>query len=139
MSDNINHPEHYNQNGIECIDVIAAALGAEGLKAFCVGNALKYIYRHEHKGKPEEDIKKAIWYLNKWLDVSRETTDNYPVKCSCGLYPTYGSGGDLYFVECSKCKKAVYRQNLQEAIQTWNRLQMGCPFDESGEVNNENN
>ena len=56
MSDNINHPEHYNQNGIECIDVIEAAIGTDGCAAFCIGNALKYIYRHKHKGTAIDDI-----------------------------------------------------------------------------------
>ncbi len=29
------------------------------------GSAIKYIWRHEHKGKPIEDLDKAIWFLNK--------------------------------------------------------------------------
>ena len=66
-TDMVNHPPHYKSaNGIECIDAIEAAV--EGLDAFagyCVGNAMKYIWRHNKKGKPVEDISKAIWYLNK--------------------------------------------------------------------------
>ena len=80
MADKINHPDYYNNNGIECIECICAALGDDGAAEFCIGNALKYIYRHKYKGTPVFDIKKAIWYLNKWLtltefinhDVSRE-------------------------------------------------------------------
>ena len=29
------------------------------------GSAVKYIWRHEHKGKPIEDLEKAIWFLNR--------------------------------------------------------------------------
>ena len=35
----VNHPEHYNQNGIECFDVISAFFGKEALEDFCLGNA----------------------------------------------------------------------------------------------------
>ena len=65
--DNINHPPHYNSSKaicecgrkIECIDVTRHF-------GFNLGNALKYIWRNEHKNGAE-DIKKAIWYLNDYL------------------------------------------------------------------------
>jgi hypothetical protein len=63
MSDNVNRPAHYNTGGIETIDAIREALGDEGFKAMCRGNALKYIWRAPHKGREAEDYKKAIWYL----------------------------------------------------------------------------
>ena len=54
----VDHPLHYNQGRFEVIDVIEDwGLG------FCAGNAVKYIARHKHKGKPLEDLKKAKWYL----------------------------------------------------------------------------
>lgn len=58
----VNHPSHYNQGKIEVIDFIED----QGL-GFHDGNALKYICRHRHKGKPIEDIKKAMWYLERLL------------------------------------------------------------------------
>ena len=77
MSDNINHPAHYNQNGIECIEVIRAAIGDSGTADFCMGCAIKYLYRARHKGHEIEDIQKANWYLAKYVElrrsVSRET------------------------------------------------------------------
>ena len=79
MSDNINHPAHYCQGGIECIDVIRAALGDDGCKAFCLGNALKYLYRARYKGRQEEDIAKANWYLSKWLELDRTETQDTSV------------------------------------------------------------
>ena len=49
--------------GIESIDVIKAVLREDGFKAFCRGNALKYLIRADHKGGVE-DLEKARVYLN---------------------------------------------------------------------------
>jgi hypothetical protein len=60
--DAVNHPAHYNMGGIEVIDAIEAwGLG------FHDGNAVKYIARANHKGKRDEDLRKAIWYLERLL------------------------------------------------------------------------
>lgn len=75
-ADNINHPSHYETNGIECIDAMEAAQGADAVQDFCICNAFKYIWRHKHKNGAE-DIKKAVWYLNKWLELElRRENDN---------------------------------------------------------------
>ena len=63
--DAVNRPAHYNQSGIECIDAIRAALGPEGFRNYCTGNALKYVWRHPYKNG-KEDVEKAIVYLT-WL------------------------------------------------------------------------
>ena len=61
-TDNVNNPSHYNTGTIEVIEVI------EDWKLnFNLGNAIKYIGRCEHKNNKEEDIKKAIWYLEREL------------------------------------------------------------------------
>ena len=62
--DNVNHPSHYNQGGIECIDAMVAAFGKEAVENFCLCNAFKYVWRNRDKNG-FEDIDKAIWYLNK--------------------------------------------------------------------------
>ena len=55
----VHHPSHYHGgSGVEAISIIT-----EWGLGFCGGNALKYISRHHHKGKPGEDLDKAIWYL----------------------------------------------------------------------------
>jgi len=64
QADPVNHPPHYNAGEIECIDAIRAALGRDGFIAYCQGNALKYLWRHEHKGGVE-DWRKADWYINR--------------------------------------------------------------------------
>ena len=69
--DPVNHPQHYVQGGIECIDVIRAARGTDGCIQFCVGNAIKYLFRDAHKGRPLEDLQKAQWYINKAIDLMK--------------------------------------------------------------------
>jgi hypothetical protein len=64
QADPVNHPPHYNAGEIECIDAIRAALGRDGFVAFCRGNAIKYLWRCEHKGGVE-DWRKADWYINR--------------------------------------------------------------------------
>lgn len=61
--DSVNHPAHYTQGEIECIDAIREALGPEQFDGFLKGNALKYIWRAGKKADAIEDLKKAIFYL----------------------------------------------------------------------------
>lgn len=69
----VHHPAHYTKGGIETIDFIRAKLGAEGFRAYCLGNCYKYMTRHEHKNGLE-DLKKAQVYLN-WMVESYEESD----------------------------------------------------------------
>lgn len=57
-------PEHYKQTSLECFNVLRIALGKERFIGFCLGNAIKYLWRHEHKNG-YEDIEKAGVYLDK--------------------------------------------------------------------------
>lgn len=76
MSDMVQHPQHYNQGGIECIDAIkAATVGKTGIQAFCVGNAIKYLFRYENKNGLE-DVKKAQWYINRLIQELEEKKEN---------------------------------------------------------------
>lgn len=63
----VNHPNHYNVGKIEVID----AIEDWGLN-FNLGNAVKYIARAPHKGKQEEDLKKALWYIQRELGGNRK-------------------------------------------------------------------
>lgn len=61
MTDPINHPPHYSaggRNGIECIQV------TEHMN-FNMGNAVKYIWRADYKGEPIQDLRKALWYIER--------------------------------------------------------------------------
>lgn len=63
MSDSVNHPKHYtsHKSGVECIDI------TEHLN-FCIGNAMKYLWRVDDKGDPIENLQKAKWYIQRELD-----------------------------------------------------------------------
>jgi len=69
MVEMVNHPSHYTSGGMEVIDIIEAFD-----LSFCSGNAIKYILRagskqdyegQDQKQKTIEDLKKAVWYLNR--------------------------------------------------------------------------
>lgn len=61
----IGSPPHYTQGDIECIHYLKDNLTREGYLGFLEGNVKKYLHRWKHKGKPEQDLAKATWYLNK--------------------------------------------------------------------------
>ena len=60
--DKVDHPKHYNEHpsGIECIDVV------EHMN-FNLGNAIKYIWRSDHKNGLE-DLQKAAWYIQREIE-----------------------------------------------------------------------
>jgi len=69
--DLVNHPAHYTQSGVECVDAIRASLGFDGFIAYCRGNIHKYLWRSDHKEggtKRLQDMKKAAWYLNRAIE-----------------------------------------------------------------------
>ena len=65
IDEDVNYPKHYltalaDGEKLECIDLIEA-LGF----GYCMGNALKYIWRADKKNNPIKDLKKAVYYLNR--------------------------------------------------------------------------
>ena len=65
--DSVNHPSHYTEGGVECIDAITAALCKyeDPVDAWLAGQVIKYLWRAPLKGKYKEDIEKAQFYLNR--------------------------------------------------------------------------
>jgi|TARA_R100000742_G_C4265402_1_gene83416 hypothetical protein len=63
--DNVNHPPHYTNGEIECLDAVKSALGKEGFNAYLKGQIIKYLWRMDYKGKRMEDAEKAQFYTNK--------------------------------------------------------------------------
>lgn len=61
--DPVSHPSHYTSHpsGVECIQITRHM-------NFCLGNAVKYIWRAGLKGDEIEDLKKAAWYLNDEIE-----------------------------------------------------------------------
>lgn len=70
-ADNVNHPSHYETGKFECIEVMQEVFGITAVCDFCKCNAFKYIYRMDRKNG-DEDVRKAIWYLNKYLELSEK-------------------------------------------------------------------
>ena len=67
MEDKVNHPSHYTNGKVECIEALeAATTGLVGIEAVCTANALKYLWRWKHKNGTE-DLKKAKWYIDRLL------------------------------------------------------------------------
>ena len=60
--DPINHPAHYTMGKIEVIDFIE-----DQKLPYHLGNVVKYLCRAAHKGKELEDLKKAAWYLDRYI------------------------------------------------------------------------
>jgi len=68
MSDPID-PLHYTQHpsGVECIQITEH-------QNFCIGNAMKYIWRCDLKKHAVEDLKKAAWYINREIQRRENET-----------------------------------------------------------------
>lgn len=68
VPDLVNHPPHYTSHlsGVECIQV------TEHMN-FCIGNAIKYLWRADDKGDALEDLHKARWYVDREI-ARREAT-----------------------------------------------------------------
>ncbi len=71
MNDPVNHPAHYtgHPSGVECIDITEHC-------NFCIGNAIKYLWRHDRKGGIE-DLEKAKWYIDR--EIARLKADKSPI------------------------------------------------------------
>ena len=65
-ADMVNHPPHYtgHPSGVECITVTEHM-------GFCLGNAMKYIWRADLKHDAVEDLRKAVWYIER--EITRRT------------------------------------------------------------------
>lgn len=74
--DSVNHPLHYNthQSGVETIDITREF-------DFALGNAWKYLMRFRYKGKSKEDLEKAVWYMNDYMN-NRDLYNDFSVKHS---------------------------------------------------------
>ena len=60
--DMVNHPNHYTNREIECIDEMI--------------HVWKYRYRALSKNG-KEDIEKSDWYMKKYLELKKENDDLY--------------------------------------------------------------
>ena len=71
----VDHPPHYNNGHIECIEAIEAMLTPDEFVGYLRGNSLKYRWRFRYKTKPIEDLRKARWYEEKLMAFLMENQD----------------------------------------------------------------
>ena len=72
QDDKVNHPSHYTQGKVECIDAIeSATTNLVGIVAVCVANVIKYVWRFAMKNGIE-DLDKADFYLQKLRTAVRK-------------------------------------------------------------------
>lgn len=66
----VKHPPHYSTTSIECWDALDAMVSSftDPVEAALTWQVGKYIWRHPHKGKPVEDLKKARDYLDRLIE-----------------------------------------------------------------------
>lgn len=70
MDDPVNSPSHYKAGGMEVIDIIEAYE-----LNYRLGNVVKYVLRADRKGKAVQDLKKAIWYLQREVNKREHFKD----------------------------------------------------------------
>ena len=73
--DMVNHPFHYKNGKYEAIDVMLDIFDKDKTLAFCELNAFKYLWRADNKGTDIQDKKKAIWYLNKYIELKENNNE----------------------------------------------------------------
>ena len=71
----VDHPPHYNNGSVECIEAIEAMLTPDEFIGYLRGNSLKYRWRFRYKSKPIEDLRKARWYEERLLKFLLENQD----------------------------------------------------------------
>jgi hypothetical protein len=108
-NDPVRHPNHYcsHPSGVETMQIAKH-------ETFCIGNAMKYLFRYKHKGKPVEDLKKAIVNIEEeikriedfGIDNSKGRVEKSTVQkpCpSCGTSAIYVDFGSTAFKCCPSC------------------------------------
>ena len=66
-ADPVEQPDRYNKGSIEAIEAIKASMPEQEFKGYLKGNALKYLWRYDYKGKPVEDLRKCRWYVDRLI------------------------------------------------------------------------
>ena len=81
----INHPSHYTSGVIETVDYIIDSLTDDELRGYIKGNLLKYVSRERHKGG-DNDLRKAAWYLNRYLKhLDDQRSEKEKIESQSGL------------------------------------------------------
>lgn len=70
MADAVNHPSHYTNHpsGVECIQI------TEHMN-FCLGNAIKYIWRADLKQDAIQDLEEAVFYIQREIALRKKALE----------------------------------------------------------------
>lgn len=131
MTDNVvdmvNHPSHYKTHSIECIEIVRNM-------PYCLGNAIKYLYRYENKFDAVEDLNKALVYLRWALENKDHEHVRFPFTTSIQLAVLKDESknsymenimSNLYFVVFKSLYSDKHREivaHYEEAIESCRRL-----------------
>ena len=106
MIDNVNHPRHYERGPFECINLTE-------LYDFCLGNAIKYVWRHMDKGHPVEDLNKALWYIQHEINTTDSDYSPAPTGAARKLFTL----SDMDYAHMADFWYALFDGNLIDAKQ----------------------
>ena len=85
MKDKIN-PDHYQRDGMECIDAIKAAVqNLSGAEAYETGSAIKYLWRWKEKGG-KDDLNKAKWFINDMISDIEEAEHQEEIEMDAAIF-----------------------------------------------------
>ncbi len=106
MSEAVNHPKHYNSGKIEVIEFIEDQGFGEG---FSVGNALKYVARAGKKDptKTIEDLEKAVWYINRRIEVLKAEREGREVRRPNDMNPRTTGEAEREVREIQRLQQAM--------------------------------
>lgn len=114
-TESVDHPPHYNEHpsGVEAIDV------CEGV-SFCLGNAIKYLWRAGRKGSVDTDMRKALWYLRRLAQYSSPGPTNEELlkwaSAEAKIALAHEKSGPLHNLLSSIVEKERSRELIDEAI-----------------------
>ena len=123
-TDPINHPQHYiHPSGVECIQITEHM-------SFCLGNAIKYIWRADSKGAPINDLRKAIWYLEREITRRTDEANTAPLVTKSVSSPTGKIGNALAYAQAGDARRQYEMGNMaytgegmpqdkEQAIEWW--------------------
>jgi len=93
INDAVNHPQHYQHpSGVECIQITEHM-------SFLMGNAIKYIWRADSKGSPINDLRKAIWYIEREITRRTDEANTASVVTKSVSSPTEKIGSALAYAQ----------------------------------------
>lgn len=125
MSDNVNHPKHYQKEGRpECIQEMLEKFGTIAVYWFSKLSAYKYRYRAGYKdgNSAEQDEAKAVWYDNETEKMRALGAPSGWVKCSDrlpekhGFYIVYMESYDRYDVMCFTENKRFWNPRVMQSV-----------------------